>query len=59
MTKGMLFWVLMILWLIFGLWISWPVGGGGAAVFAPLGSNLLLWILLGLLGWQVFGAAVQ
>jgi hypothetical protein len=59
MTKGLLFWILMILWLIFGLFTTWPAGGGALVVFAPVGGMLLLWILLALLGWQVFGAAVH
>jgi len=39
----------MLIWLVFSLWASWPQGlkqGGG---------NLLLFILLLLLGWKVFG----
>ncbi len=57
MTKGALFWVLMILWFLFGLWAFWPGGGGGN--YRPLGFNTLLFVLLGLLGWQTFGAAVK
>lgn len=55
MKIGFLFWLLMILWLIFGFWVYWPAGGQ----WQPLGSNLLLWILLALLGWKVFGAPLQ
>jgi hypothetical protein len=51
-TKGILFWVLMILWLVFGLWVAYPVG-------TLMGFNALLFILLGLLGWAVFGPAIQ
>jgi hypothetical protein len=56
MPKGILFWVLMILWLLFGLWTYWPAPGAG---WSPAGGHLLLWVLLGLLGWQVFGKPVQ
>jgi hypothetical protein len=56
MTKGTLFWVLMILWFLFGLWAFWPSGG---ANYRPIGFNALLFVLLGLLGWQTFGAAVK
>jgi hypothetical protein len=52
MSRGLLFWILMILWLIFGLWAAWPLGWG-------FGSTALLFILLGLLGWQVFGPVVK
>jgi hypothetical protein len=58
MSKGLLFWLLMLLCLL-GLLFGWPGAGAGLAAFAPFGSNLLLWVLLGLLGWQVFGAAVK
>ncbi len=58
MNIGTCFWVLMILWLIFGLWALWPVGSGLTA-YAPLGANLLLWVLLALLGWKTFGPMLR
>jgi hypothetical protein len=59
MSKGLLFWVLMILWLIFGFVAWWPSGGGGAWLYVPLGSHLLLFVLFVLLGWQAFGPPVS
>lgn len=53
MQLGTAFWTLMLLWLCFGLWSGWPAAG--TANFRPLGSTLLLFILLGLLGWHAFG----
>lgn len=53
-SVGLLFWLLMILALIFGFWLSWPVAGTPAS-WRPLGNSLLLWVLLALLGVQVFG----
>jgi hypothetical protein len=50
MTLGLAYWVLMLVWLAVGLYIGYI----GASTFA-LGGNLLLFILLVLLGWQVFG----
>jgi hypothetical protein len=58
MTIGFLFWLLMILWLIFGLYWNWPSQPGPSG-FAPLGGNLLLFILLFLLGWATFGFVIQ
>jgi flagellar biosynthesis/type III secretory pathway M-ring protein FliF/YscJ len=52
MTMGLLFWILMLLWLLFGLWSNWPN-------YRPLGNNLLLFILLHLLGWKAFGAPIH
>ena len=61
MTIGFLFWLLMILWLIFGMWWNWPASGsnGGPRAFGPVGGNLLLFVLLFLLGWKVFGFVIQ
>ena len=57
MPLSIFFWILMLLWLVLGLWTSWP--GQPGLPYGPLGSNLLLFILLLLLGWAVFGAAVR
>jgi hypothetical protein len=57
-TIGFLFWLLMILWLIFGLFRNWPAEAGGPG-FYPLGGHLLLWILLFLLGWHDFGFPIH
>jgi hypothetical protein len=56
MPIGLLFWILMILWLIFGfVWYrngaAWGYGWGG--------NTLLLFILLFLLGWNDFGFILQ
>lgn len=57
MTIGFLFWLLMILWFLFGLyWNRTAFAGGDYSVF---GGNLLLFILLFLLGWKVFGFVIQ
>ncbi len=56
MPMGILFWVLMVLWFFFGLYWNWPVGGPNIGF---VGSNLLLFVLLGLLGWKVFGPVLQ
>jgi hypothetical protein len=53
-SVGLLFWLLMILSLIFQFWLGWPISGT-ANGWRPLGGSLLLWILLALLGIQVFG----
>lgn len=56
MPLPILFWVLMLLWLIFGFWVyrvpgsPYPWERGGA--------HFLTWILLALLGWKVFGSAI-
>lgn len=57
MTLGTAFWILMFVWLIFGLaaHFNW----GGASTYGPLGSTLLLFILFFLLGWSEFGPILR
>lgn len=57
MSMGLAFWVLMLLWLVFGLWSAWPGIAGGQ--WQPAGGTLLLFILLLLLGWATFGAPIR
>jgi len=54
MSFGLIFWILMLLWLVFWFW-DWrsPTGWG------PVGNTLLLFILFLLLGWRVFGPPVH
>lgn len=57
MPIGVLFWVLMIFWLLFGLyWHGTEARQGNYGLF---GSHLLLFVLLGLVGWRVFGPVLQ
>jgi hypothetical protein len=58
MQKSLLFWVLMLIWLLVGLWGFWPAGGS-VQQFGPIGWGLVLFILIGLLGWKVFGPPLQ
>lgn len=59
MSKGVLFWALMLIWLIFGFIVFWPSGIGGAWLYAPLGSHVLLFVLFAILGWHNFGPPVK
>jgi hypothetical protein len=59
MSFQLLYWVLMLLWLVFGLWSNWPAAGAGSNAFRPLGGTLMLFILLVILGWRVFGSPVH
>jgi hypothetical protein len=62
MSLGLIFWILMLVWLVFGIWWTWPAPAPQQSTawhYAPLGSNVLLFILLLLLGWAIFGAPVK
>lgn len=50
---GLLYWLLVILWLIFGLWSGWPAGN--TAGWRPIGGNLLIFTLFVLIGLKLFG----
>lgn len=52
MPMGILFWILMILWFIFGIGVL-------NVAWAPIGGTIILFILLGLLGWKVFGPVLR
>jgi hypothetical protein len=54
MTLGLMYWILMLLWLVFGAY--WGYAGGSRLV---IGGNLIVFILLLLLGWKVFGAPLR
>jgi len=47
----------MILWFLFGLY--WNGDQLRAGNYGILGGNLMLFILLFLLGWKVFGFVIQ
>lgn len=51
MTLGLCFWILMLVWLVFGILVHFGMVGA----FAAAGNTVLLFILFALIGWQVFG----
>jgi hypothetical protein len=53
MSQALLFWILMLLWLVLGVVWNRPSGPG------PISHSLLLFILVGLLGWSAFGAPIR
>lgn len=55
MTIGFIFWLLMILWAVFGVYSNPPTREN----FPAFGGSLLLFILLFLLGWKTFGFVIQ
>lgn len=57
MSIGLLFWVLMILWLVLGLYGGRAKIGSGDIVF--IGGGVLLFVLLFLLGWHSFGFIIH
>lgn len=56
MTIGLLFWILMVVWALFGLWRGWTTPPSPPY---PLAGDLLLFILLLLLGIAAFGWPIK
>lgn len=52
MTLGLVFWILMLIWLVVGAWQAWPN-------YQAVGGSLLLFLLLLILGWHSFGPPVH
>jgi hypothetical protein len=57
MNLAVAFWILMLLWLFFCWFHNSSPGTFGSYGWA--GHSILLFILLGILGWHAFGAPVH
>jgi hypothetical protein len=58
MTLAVWFWLLYVLSLIFVGWGEWGIAIPGNP-FARRGWYIILYILIGLLGWKAFGSPIQ
>ena len=56
MHKDVLFWVLMILFFVFSIYISWPIS---ATSMPFLVNNAFIFMLFTLVGWRIFGAPIK
>lgn len=58
MALGIFFWILMLLWLVLGgmLYVRGRAAAGSGMAF---GGDLLAFVIVAVLGWAVFGAAIQ
>lgn len=59
MTLAFWYWFFMVIWFVFGGWIGYRRRAGAGPELAPfyqgVGWNVFLFIILCILGWQVFG----
>jgi hypothetical protein len=55
MSIGLLFWVLMVIWVVFWGWGRTP----GGQQYWPVYHGWLIFILLFLLGWRLFGFVIH
>lgn len=54
MTFSLVFWILMLIWAVFGLWDIYSSSPYGFRI-----HSLMIFILFLLLGWRVFGAPIH
>lgn len=57
MSIGLAFWIIMLIWAVFGVVFNFNPGAFGS--YGVYGHPLLMFVLFGLLGWQVFGSALH
>ncbi len=57
MTIGFIYWLILLLWLLFGLYNGRTDLAGGNLL--PFGGNLILFVLFFLLGWSCFGWPIK
>lgn len=56
MSKQLLFWILWVLSFLFMLWSGWPFAAENRKTAS---TSMLLFILVGILGWSLYGAAIK
>ncbi len=54
MSKELLFWMIYLICLLFGGWLGYSSGDR-----RWIGGGVIIFILVGLLGWAVFGAPIK
>lgn len=59
MSAGIWFWILFVLCVFFNVFFNWPADPNKPQAWGPFGGSLLLFVLIGLLGWGIFGAPLK
>jgi hypothetical protein len=57
MPLSILFWVVYIIAILFGMYANYEAGQ--PLWYRRAGAYFTIWVLLGILGWEVFGAVVK
>lgn len=58
MSRGLIFWVMMLIWLVFGI-INIAGVAGAYSHMVLVGGSFFEFVLFLLLGWQVYGPPVR
>jgi len=56
MTFALCYWILMLIWLVFGILSHFGLVSGA---YMAAGNTVLLFILFLLLGWKIFGSPIH
>lgn len=56
MGAGQWFWIFYVICIVFTGWTYYPYEGSW---YRPFGGVLVMYILIGLLGWGVFGPPIR
>lgn len=59
MPAGIWFWIIYVICAIFGMFFNWPAEPGTPWSWRPFGWSIVLLILIGLLGWGIFGPPIR
>jgi len=61
MSANIWFWILWVLTLVFGIFVQnpWRPNNSPSYPWAPFGSWLILFILIGIVGWGVYGPPIR
>lgn len=55
MSAGIWFWLIYVICLLFGGWFGYSTGGDRRYI----GGGLVIFVLVGLVGWAVFGPPLK
>jgi hypothetical protein len=53
MSKGLAFWLIFLIAILFGGWYSYGMGLG------YFGGSLIVFVLIGIIGWAQFGPPIR
>lgn len=59
MTIAIWFWLFYVLAIAFGFWAYGPPSVPNRPLWAPYGAGVVFWLLIGLLGYGVFGSPIK
>ena len=59
MPPGIWFWLIYVLFVLAGLFFNWPRDTNAPNAWHPFGWSVVVLVLLGLLGWGVFGPPIR